>query len=167
MVRGGYVRTLGASIGALVVALMLSAGPVLAEDSCVVEVEPASAVGGSVFTFNGSGFQPTRLELSKDGGSPAVNDIDTGAADPWQVTVQSRAGDEGSWTANFVADGGCSVSVDFTVGLASTDMVSDILGSQPAGVLPVLAYTLVIGFGLAGGMLLSRRLGDAQSGSRH
>src|SRR3990172_156498 len=169
MVSRGYVRRLGAPLGALVVMVFLSTAPVMAADTgvCVVDVDQPAAAGGSVFTFSGSGFAPTRLELTKDGWSPTVSEIDVGDADPWQLTVQSRTGDEGSWTATFKVDGGCTVSVQFRVTLASTDLISDFLGDQPTGSAPVAAYMLVIGFGLAGGAFLSRRLAAAQSQARH
>jgi hypothetical protein len=168
MVWRGLVRLIGAPLLALFAALLLSSGPVMAADpGCAVTVDPPSAVGGSVFTFTGTGFQPTQLLLQKGDGSPIVNDIDPGATNPWSQNVQSRAGDEGNWTATFVEDGGCSIAVDFQVTLTSTDMVSDLLSDQPNTSLPALFYMLVVGFGLAGGAFLSRRLGAARSDLRH
>lgn len=168
MVYRGYVRKLGALVGALLATLLLAAGPVMAEDpsSCSVNVDPQAAAGGSIFTFSGSGFTPSRFSLQKNDGAPIVNDLSLGGADPWQATVQSRAGDEGTWTAIFLADGGCAASAVFEVTLSSTDVISDLLGTPPAGQQPVLAYLLVAGFGLTGGIFLARRLAAAQSQPR-
>jgi hypothetical protein len=38
---------------------------------------------------------------------------------------------------------------------------------EPATKLPAFFYLMVVGFGLAGGAFLSRRLGAARSGLRH
>lgn len=167
MVRSGLVRFVGVPLVALLAALMLAPGSVMAADPvCSVTVDPQSAVGGSVFTFTGSGFHPTQLLLQKGDGGPITNDIDPGASDPWTQVVQSRAGDEGSWTATFVEDGGCVIAVQFEVTLTATDMISDLLSDEPEAKLPALFYLMVVGFGLAGGAFLSRRLGAARSGLR-
>lgn len=167
MVRSGLVRFVGAPLVALLAALMLAPGSVMAADPvCSVTVDPQSAVGGSVFTFTGSGFHPTKLLLQKGDGGPITNDIDPGAADPWTQVVQSRAGDEGSWTATFVEEAGCVIAVSFEVTLTSTDVISDLLSDEPETKLPALFYLMVVGFGLAGGAFLSRRLGAARSGLR-
>ena len=167
MVRPGLVRFLGASLFALLAALVLAPGSVMAADpGCTVTVDPASAVGGTVFTFTGSGFHPTKLVLQKVDGNPISNDIDPGTSDPWPQSVQSRVGDEGGWTATFIEQSGCTVAVHFAVTLASTDMISDLVSDQPQSALPALFYLLVVGFGLVGGAFLSRRLGAARSGVR-
>ena len=168
MVWHSLVRYLGAPLLALLTALLLASGPVMAADSgCSVSVDPPTAVGGSVFTFTGSGFKPTKLLLQKGDAGATANDIDPGTSDPWTQNVQSRAGDEGRWTATFVEEGGCAISVDFRVTLTATDMISDVLADQPQTSLPALFYLLVVGFGLAGGAFLSRRLSAARSGLRH
>lgn len=167
MVRSGLVRFLGAPVVALVAALLLAPGAVMAADpACSVSVDPPAAAGGSVFTFTGSGFHPTKLLLQKGDGGPITNDIDPGA-DPWTQVVQSRAGDEGSWTATFVEEGGCIIAVTFEVTLTPTDMISDLLSDEVETRLPALFYLMVIGFGVTGGAFLSRRLGAARSGLRH
>ena len=167
MVRPGLVRFVSAPVLALLAALLLAPVSVMAADpGCTVTVDPASAVGGTVFTFTGSGFHPTKLLLQKADGTPISNDIDPGTSDPWTQSVQSRVGDEGGWTATFIEDNGCSVAVHFDVTLASTDMISDLLSDQPQSALPALFYMLVVGFGLVGGAFLSRRLGAARSGMR-
>jgi hypothetical protein len=168
MVWRGLVRFIGAPLVALFAALLLTTGPVMAADpACSVTVDPPSAVGGSVFTFTGTGFKATQLLLQKGNGGPIVNDIDPGTADPWTQNVESRAGDEGDWTATFVEQGGCAIAVHFQVTLSSTDVISDLLSNQPNTSLPTLFYLMVVGFGLCGGAFLSRRLGAARSGLSH
>ncbi len=168
MVRHSLVRLLGAPVIALAATLLLAPGAVMADASeCSVTVDPQSAVGGSTFTFTGSGFRPTTLQLQKGDGDPIPNAIDPGTSGPWTQAVQSRVGDEGTWTATFVEDGGCSVEVHFEITLTPTDMISDLLSDEPATSLPALFYLMVVGFGLTGGAFLSRRLGAARSGFKH
>jgi hypothetical protein len=165
MVRGSLVRLLGAPIVALAAALLLAPGAVMADTppDCIVTVDPQSAVGGTVFTFTGSGFQPTKLLLQKGEGSPISNDI-APDGDPWTQTVQSAVGDEGGWTATFVEENGCAIAVHFDVTLSSTDVISDLLSDQPNSALPAMFMLMVTGFGLVGGAFLSRRLGAARTG---
>ena len=168
MVRHGYVRLLGAPLlGALVLLCLLAVQVRAADGVCVVTVDPQAAAGGTVFTFTGSGFAPTQMALQKDKDAPTVNDIDLAGADPWQVTVQSRAGDEGAWTATFDEEEGCSVSVQFRVTLSDTDLVSDLLGNRTEGSVPALLFLLVAAFGVGGGLFVARRLASAQSQVRH
>jgi hypothetical protein len=168
MVRHGYVRLLGAPLlGALVLLCLLSLHVRAADSDCVVTADPQAAAGGSVFTFSGSGFAPTHMTLQKDADAPTVNDIDVAGADPWQVTVQSRAGDEGGWQATFDEEGGCSVTVQFRVTLTDTDLVGSLLGETPAGPAPALLFLMVATFGVGGGLFLARRLASAQSQVRH
>jgi hypothetical protein len=168
MVSRSPVRFIGAPLAAILALLLLGGGSVMAADpGCTVTVDPASAIGGTVFTFTGSGFHPTKLLLQKGNGSPISNDIDPGTSDPWTQTVQSRVGDEGGWTATFVEENGCAIAVHFDVTLTPTDMISDLLSDQPQSALPALFMLMVTGFGLVGGMFLSRRMGAARSGLRH
>jgi hypothetical protein len=167
MVSAGLVRFLGAPLVALVAALLLAPGAVMADTECSVTVDPQAGVGGGVFTFTGSGFHPTKLLLQKGDDDPITSDIDPGVNDPWTQAVQSRAGDEGSWTATFLEEGGCAVAVHFEVTLTSTDVISDLLSDQPETKLPAIFLLMVTGFGLTGGAFLSRRLGAARSGLRH
>jgi hypothetical protein len=166
MVRGSLVRFLGAPIVALAAALLLAPGAVMADTpppECTVTVDPQAAVGGTVFKFTGSGFEPTQLLLQKGDGSPISNDI-APDGDPWTQTVRSAVGDEGSWTATFVEDNTCSIAVHFDVTLTPTDVISDLLSDQPNSALPALFMLMVTGFGLVGGAFLSRRLGAARTG---
>src|SRR5687768_6581591 len=131
MVRHGFVRLLGAPLLGALVLMCLWAVQVRAADECVVTADPQAAAGGSVFTFSGSGFQPTRMTLQKNEDPPTVSDIDVAGADPWQLTVQSRNGDEGGWKATFDVDGGCSVTVQFRVTLTDTDLITGLFGGSP------------------------------------
>jgi hypothetical protein len=168
MVRHGFVRISGAPLlGALVLVCLASVHVMAADADCVVTVDPQAAAGGSVFTFSGSGFQPQHMVLQKDEETPTTSDIDVAGADPWQVTVQSRNGDEGAWKATFDVDGGCSVTVQFRVTLTDTDLIGSLLGGTPAGSLPALLFLLVAAGGVGGGLFLARRLAAAQSQVRH
>jgi hypothetical protein len=167
MVRHSLVRFLGAPIFALGAALLLAPGAVMADTppDCVVTVDPQAAVGGTVFTFTGSGFHPTKLLLQKGDGSPISNDI-APDGDPWTQTVQSAVGDEGGWTATFVEENGCAIAVHFDVTLTPTDVISDLMSSQPQSSLPALFMVMLTGFGLVGGVFLSRRMGSARLATR-
>ena len=167
MVGSGLVRFLGAPLVALFGLLLLAPVSVMAADpGCTVTVDPPTAVGGTVFTFTGFGFHPTKLLLQNGDASPISADI-APSGDPWTQTVQSRVGDEGGWTATFVEEGGCAIGVHFDVTLTSTDVISDLFSDQPNSALPALFSLLVIGFGVTGGAFLSRRMGAARSGLRH
>jgi hypothetical protein len=168
MVRHGFVRISGAPLlGALVLVCLASVHVMAADADCVVTADPQAAAGGSVFTFSGSGFQPTHMTLQKDTDAATVSDIDVAGADPWLVTVQSRAGDEGAWKATFDVDGGCSVTVQFRVTLTETDLINSLLGNTPGGSVPALLVVLLAAFGVGGGLFLARRLAAAQSQVRH
>ena len=162
MVSSGTLRRLLASLGALLGMLTLSAGAVLADSTpttCSADVAPEVAPSGSVFVFSGTGFQPTRLTLRKVGGEPVVHELAVGDADPWEVTVRSRTGDEGSWTATFSdSDNDCTAIVGFRVTLASTDVVDDVVAAVQAPGAPLLLYAAVIVFGFGGGAFVGRRL---------
>ncbi|MEX2547423.1 MAG: hypothetical protein WD830_06485 [Chloroflexota bacterium] len=162
MVSSGSIRRLLVTLGALAWMLAASAGSALAADpqTCEVHVNPLAASGGSVFVFSGSGFKPTQLTLQKEDDGPINHDLNVGDADPWEVTVRSRAGDEGTWSASFndpVIQ--CTAVAEFRVTLSSTDLVEDIAaaaaGTRPA---PLALYLLVILFGFTGGALLGRRV---------
>ena len=165
MVRSSLVRHIGAAVFALCCAVLLAPGAVMAgtPPACVVTVDPAAAVGGTVFTFTGNGFHPSKLLLQKGDGSPISNDIAPNG-DPWTQSVRSAVGDEGGWTATFVEENGCSIAVQFDVTLTSTDVISDLLSNQPQSSLPALFMVMLTGFGLVGGVFLSRRMGAARTG---
>ncbi len=141
--------------------LALGAGSVLAAqpETCDVQVSPRAAAGGSLFVFIGSGFMPTELMLLKEGAEPISHDLSVGDADPWEVTVRSRIGDEGIWTATFTDQAlDCKASVELRVTLSNTDLIEDIAAAGTSSPAPVLLYLMVIAFGFATGMLIGRRV---------
>src|SRR3954468_1114956 len=102
MVRRGAFRALGVSLAALLL-VCLGASAVMAAPSCTVAVSPSSGTAGTVFTFKGKGFEPDHLTLHKDESEAGDHDLkDTG--DPWSLSVRSRPGDEGVWSAEFYND---------------------------------------------------------------
>lgn len=159
MVSRGLWRLLGASLGALLLLGMLNVAAFGASGGeCTVEAAPRAAPAGSIFTFTGSGFKPTEMTLLKEGGDAIVHQISVETDDEWQVTVTSRAGDEGSWTATFWAADACTESASFQVTLRNTDLVSDLLTMTDGTRASLLMYLMVVGFGLSGGAFLARRL---------
>lgn len=159
MVSSGRFRLLLVPIAALLCLLILSASATLAEEalSCSVQVAPRAAPAGSVFVFSGTGFKPTQLTLQKGNSEPIVHDVSVGDADPWEVTVRSRTGDEGTWTATFgdpVTN--CAAKTSFRVTLSNTDTASDLSGSNGGGSAPLLLYFLVVVVGFTGGLVIGR-----------
>jgi hypothetical protein len=108
-----------------------------------------------VFTFHGSGFEPTELNLSKDDQEATVHDL-TPSSDPWTLAVRSRPGDEGKWSAQFTSDQ-CTSEVSFTVTLSNTDAAASTDGGSTGSVSPAMLF-LVVASGAAGGIVLGRRL---------
>ena len=95
-----------------------------APPDCSVEVAPRAGSAGTIFVLSGTGFKPTSITIRRGAADADPHAIDVGAADPWQISVRSRAGDEGSWTAELSSDQ-CSAVAVFRVTLANTDVVSD------------------------------------------
>jgi hypothetical protein len=160
MVSSGSFRRLLAPLGALLWMLTLSAGVALADEApaCTVDVDPGAAVAGSVFVFSGTGFQPSQLTLRKVGGEPVIHELSVDS-DPWEVTVRSRLGDEGSWTATFMdSETDCSGTVGFRVTLTSTDAIDDVVAAARGTSAPILLYLVVIVAGFGGGALIGRRI---------
>ena len=141
--------------------LTLSAGNAFAQDNeCDVSVSPRAAVAGSVFVFTGSGYDPTRLTLQKEGGDAINHELTVGDADPWEVTVRSRVGDEGTWSASFEdATLDCTATTEFRVTLSNTDAIGDALTAATSGA-PLALYMSVIVVGFGGGLLIGRRMRD-------
>ena len=153
MVSSGPFRLLLAPVAALLCLLALSATATLAEEvlSCSVQVAPRAAPAGSVFVFSGTGFKPTKMTLQKDHSEPIIHDIEVGDADPWEVTVRSRTGDEGTWTATFSdAVTNCEAKTSFRVTLSNTDALSDLKGTAGGGSQPLLLYLVVVVSGFTG-----------------
>jgi hypothetical protein len=162
MVSSGSFRRVLASIGALLLMLTLSAGAVLAQDTeCSASVNPRAAVGGSVFVFSGSGYSPTKLSLQKEDDEPINHDLNVGEADPWEVTVRSRVGDEGTWTASFEDPAvPCTATTEFRVTLSNTDAISDAVTAARSGSTPIALYLGVIVVGFGGGLFIGRLMRD-------
>jgi hypothetical protein len=162
MVSSGRLRRLLGPLGVALWMLTVSAGAVLADEvppTCSVEVAPAAAPAGSVFVFSGTGFQPNELTLLKTGGDPVVHQLSVGDTDPWEVTVRSRTGDEGSWTATFSdPETECTAITRFRVTLTPTDVVDDIVAATQAQSAPLLLYSVVIVLGFGGGVAIGRRM---------
>jgi hypothetical protein len=157
---GSFRKTLGAT-GAVLWLLAVSVGATFAADSgtCEVRVEPRAASGGSVFVFSGSGFKPVTLVLQKESDEPIAHDINVGDADPWSVTVRSRAGDEGTWTASFTNEEAlCTATATFRVTLTNTDAVTDLAAAVTSARSPILLYLAVVVIGFGSGTLIGRRM---------
>ena len=160
MVSSGPFRRLFGTVGALLLLLALSTGTVSGQDTeCSVSVNPRAAVGGSVFAFSGSGYSPTKLTLQKEDDSPISHDLQVGDSDPWEVTVRSRVGDEGTWSATFEDSAtGCTASTHFRVTLSNTDAISDAVTAASSGSMPIALYLSVIVVGLGGGLFIGRQM---------
>lgn len=154
MVSRGLFRALGASLAALLLALV-GVSAVSAAPECIVTVSPSTGAAGTAFTFHGKGFQPTHLSLHKGGTEAGDHDLSKGG-DPWTLAVRSRPGDEGSWTAEFTSDQ-CSAETTFTVTLSNTDVAvapGAGLGNELSIPLAVVLLAAVAG----GGIFVGRRL---------
>jgi hypothetical protein len=154
-------RLIGSFLAALMVMLLQAAAlaPVsAAEGDCQLSVEPAFAPAGSQFQLSGSGYTPTQLTLQKEGDDAVTIDLELGDADPFELPIASRTGQEGRWTATATLPGVCSPSVTFTVTLASTDAIDDLLSTSTSRRLPLAIVGLIIAVGLSGGVLIGRRL---------
>jgi len=162
MVSSGLLRRVLAPIGALLMLTTLSAGTVLAEDTdCTVWVNPRAAVGGTVFVFSGSGYSPSTLSLQKRGDAPIDHELSVSDTDPWEVSVRSRVGDEGTWTASFEDPTvPCTASVRFRVTLSNTDAISDAVSAVRSGPDPIALLLGVTAVGLGGGLFIGRLMSN-------
>jgi hypothetical protein len=159
MVSRGTVRALGVSLVALLL-VFVGASAATAAPSCTVTVSPASGAAGTVFKFQGKGFEPTHMSLHKDEAEAGSHDLkDTG--DPWNLSVHSRPGDEGKWSAEFYNDD-CSAAALFTVTLSNTDVTDVASATSGSGSpLSIGLAALVLALGSAGGVVLGRKLQGA------
>jgi hypothetical protein len=152
-------RLIGTALSSLLLVglLMLgSAATVLGQDDCVLSVEPAQAPAGSQFLLSGTGYTPDRLILQRNDSEPVSFDLSLGDADPFEIPVGSKVGDEGLWTATVqVNETGCEAQAQFRVTLQPTDAIDDLLAT-PGGGLPMVAYLMVIVGGFAAGMMVAR-----------
>ncbi|CAN5644802.1 hypothetical protein BH23CHL7_BH23CHL7_01320 [soil metagenome] len=142
------------AIGLLLVAAVL---PVAAQDEeCALTVEPATAPAGAQFVLGGTGYTPEQLILERGSAQPVAFDLNLGDADPFEIPIGSKTGDEGLWQAVVVdTDTGCHAGVEFRVTLQPTDMLDDLLATG-AGELPISLYLLVIVGGFGAGTLIAR-----------
>jgi hypothetical protein len=122
---------------AVTLLLLVPATAAAAEGECTLSVSPASARAGATFTFTGSGYTPTQLELSKDGGAATTVELAI-TDDPFTIRIDTRPGDEGTWTARaIVPETECAGEVTFTVSLPPTDAAAAMPG-QDAPTAPIL-----------------------------
>jgi len=128
-----------------------------ADKQCSVTVSPKSGTAGQSFTFSGSGFEPAQLTLHKNDAEAGVHDL-TISKDTWQVSVISRPGDEGSWSAEFDS-ATCTAVATFKVTLTNTDVSPIASGAPTTGNgLPSSLVLAVVGVGLGGGIFMGRRV---------
>jgi hypothetical protein len=130
-----------------------------AQSQCQLTIDPEVATAGSEFHLHGSGFTPTQLILQKEGEDPVTIDLDLGTADPFDIPIGSRKGDEGNWTATAALPGTCSPSVTFIATLESTDAISDLLAAPKTNDhLPLMVVLLTIVAGFGAGAVVALRL---------
>jgi len=134
--------------------------PGAAGASCEMSVDPTTATAGSVFTLHGAGFTPTELTLQRDGGAASTIPLELGTADPFDIPIGSKDSDVGTWHATATEPGVCSASTSFVATLSSTDTVAAAAGAPSGGDdrLPLGVYAVVIGLGLAGGVMAAWRI---------
>jgi hypothetical protein len=155
------VGTFSVTLLALGMTIAALAQPVVAQSTCQLSVEPKAAVAGTTFQLHGSGFSPTQLIVRKDGDEATTIDLDLKGADPFDIPIGSKQGDEGTWHATVTLPGTCSASITFSVTLQPTDTVSDAVGAltrEQDGHLPLGVYLLVIATGLVGGVVAASKL---------
>jgi hypothetical protein len=152
-------RLIGATMASVIslgLILGLSVASVAAQDECVLTVEPAEAPAGDQFVLSGSGYTPEKLSLQRGGGEPVTFDLSLGDADPFEIPIGSKTGDEGLWQAvAFDEDTGCNARAHFRVTLKQTDMIDDLLAAPAAG-LPAIVYLIVVIGGFGAGTLVAR-----------
>ena len=164
MVSRGALRALGVSLAALLFMCLEASSVMAAPSQCSASVSPRSGTAGTVFTFSGSGFKPTELTLHKNDAEAGVHEL-SGSSDPWQVSVRSRPGDEGAWSAELSSDQ-CSAVVEFKVTLANTDVLSDAQPDSGSVPLPLGLAVIVLAAGVGGGLVLGRRVNVAATDNR-
>jgi hypothetical protein len=123
---------------------------------CTLSVSPAQGPAGSQFVLHGSGYTPDRLILRRASGEPASFDLDLGPADPFEIPIASKPGDEGRWRASVLdEDTGCRASTYFRVTLQPTDMLQDLL-TAPGGGVPPAVYLVIVAAAFCAGTLVAR-----------
>ncbi len=131
---------------------VLAAGP----PGCEVRVEPKIGEAGTEFILSGAGYTPTLLTLHKNNGRQTAVELDLDGADPFEIPIGSRPGDEGLWTATVSVEAGeCTATVTFRVTLLDTATGDAI---RRGSGLPLGLYVLVGLLGFGGGTLIARRV---------
>ena len=139
--------------------LLAGASSVAAQEHCSLAVEPAEAQAGSEFVLSGSGYTPDVLMLQRGSSDPVTIDLDLADADPFEIPIGSRTGDEGLWTATVTVSGtDCEASAQFRVTLRNTDMIDDLVTSPAGGGIPPIVYLAVILGGFGVGAFAARQL---------
>jgi hypothetical protein len=139
--------------------LLVHASPAAAQEECTLDVRPRVAQAGTEFVLSGSGYTPDQLVLQRGSLEPVTIDLDLGNADPFEIPIGSRVGDEGMWTATVSVTGSeCEATATFHVTLRNTDLLDGVLAGALGGDLPLVAYLLVIGGGFGIGALAARHL---------
>ncbi|HEY5474360.1 MAG TPA: hypothetical protein VIK32_14370 [Candidatus Limnocylindrales bacterium] len=164
MVGRRAFRALGVSLAALPFMLLETSAVMAAPSQCSASVSPPAGAAGIAFTFSGTGFKPTEITLHKNDTEAGVHELSV-TSDPWQVSVRSRPGDEGSWSAELSSDQ-CSAVVEFKVTLANTDVVSDAQPTSGSGSTPIGLALFVLAGGIGGGLALGRRVNDRATDNR-
>jgi hypothetical protein len=149
-----------APAAAVVACLLWAASAAAVEPTdCTLEVDPPKGEPGTVFTLSGAGYTPTHLDLVKEGGSLTTVALELGDADPFEIPIGSREGDQGRWTATAYVEGtSCRASATFRVVLPDTAGPLDLLAPSPADSPPLLLYLSIVVVGFASGTLVARRL---------
>lgn len=142
-------------LGAL---LLGSVAAVAAQEECAIEVEPKEGPTGTQFVLRGSGYTPDRLTLQRGSDDPVSFELELGDADPFEIPIASKPGDEGRWRATVVvSDTECEAQATFRVTLQPTDTLNE-LANRPSRGVPPVAYVLVIVAGFAAGTLAARHV---------
>ena len=126
---------------------------------CMLEVDPPKGEPGTVFTLSGAGYTPSHLDLVKEGGSLTTVALELGDADPFEIPIGSRDGDQGRWTATaYVDETSCRASVSFRVVLPDTAGPLDLLAPSSTAGPPIWLYLSIVVVGFASGAFVARRL---------
>ena len=155
MVVRGSIRTLGPILAALLFISIGASAVMAAEPGCTIEVAPRAGAAGTVFVFSGTGFEPTQLTLHRNDADAGSHVVNVNSEDPWQVTVRSRPGDEGRWSAELELRR-VQCQRGFPSYARQHGRRRDPSRSGPQ--VPLALSILVLAAGLGGGVVLGRRI---------
>jgi hypothetical protein len=112
----------GVSIISLLMLALVAATPASAQEGadCVLKVRPGQGAPGSEFVFTGSGYQPDKLVLRREGGPTRTLELEPTEEDPFTIRILAGQGDSGVWKATAIETDVCKASVTFSVGLPPT-----------------------------------------------